>query len=221
MEMDYLIAYTSIGSVLIPISVVLAHGKNMPRELRPLLWILITSLLCDLASIVLSRYSINTFLILNIYWFIQTSLLTWMYRKYFHRKQLVNFIYFFFVAFYLINILFFQGPWVLNSISNVLASLILILFCMYYFYRLLNDLPTVHIHSLPMLWISFAVLVYYAGNFFLFLASNYLIEDAREMHRMAWILHNLLNITKNILFAVALWQSYRKVKSSTSSSLAP
>lgn len=221
MSPEFLVAYISIGSVLIPLSIALVLRKRIPTELKPLCWILVIALVCDMVSFIFIRYSLNTLLVTNIYWLAQFTFLMWIFSKQFKDKRFIHFVYIFFILFYAVNILFFQGPWVSNSVSNVLASLILIPFCLHFFYRLLNDLPTVNILSLPMLWISFAVLTYYAGNFFLFLVSNYLIEEASEAHRMLWILHNLLNITKNILFAIALWLSYRKVKSFTLLSSAP
>jgi hypothetical protein len=98
--------------------------------------------------------------------------------------------------------------------------LVLIGFSLFYFYRLLNELPIIHIQHLPMFWVSVSVLTYYAGNFFLFLVKNYLVYGESGSHKLMWILHNLLNITKNLLFAIALWQSYRKARSSTLSSSA-
>lgn len=221
MKQEYLIAYMSMASVLLPLSVALAHRKMLPAELKPLLLILVIAMLCDGLAFFLVKYAINTHWIGNIYLISQFFLLVWMFREQLNRKKWVNLILIFFVVFFLVNIIFFQGPLTFNSVSNVMACLILMPLCMYYFYRLLNDLPTTDIHSLPMLWISFAVLIYYAGNFFLFLVSNYFIKGEEQSHRMLWNLHNLLNITKNILFAVALWQSYRKVRSSLLSSQAP
>jgi hypothetical protein len=185
--------------------------------------VLLLSVITDLISILFIKYSVNanTYLILNIYLIGQFSLLVLVFRKQFRNKHLADIILLIFILFCIINISFFQGPWVFNSVSNALASLILICFCIFYLYRLLNELPVVHIQSLPMLWISFAVLAYYGGNFFLFLVNNYLTYDESGTHKLMWILHNLLNITKNILFAIGLWQSYRNVKSYTLSSSAP
>lgn len=219
MPPELIVAHFSSGSVLIPLSLVLT--KRLQAELRPLSWILLISLCSDLTSLILMQHSIHTHFIGNVYLLAQFSFIAWIFREQFKQKKTTDIILILFLFFFIINISFFQGPGVFNSVSNVIASLIMIVFCLHYFYRLLNDLPIVHIQSLPMLWISFAVLTYYAGNFFLFLVSNYLVEGAAETHRMLWILHNLLNITKNILFAIALWQSYRKVKSFTLSSSAP
>ncbi len=221
MRPEFLIAYSSIGSVFIPLTIALVHWKTIENDLKPLRLILILSLASDLLSILLIQYSLNTYLIINIYLIAQFSLLVWVFREQLPYQRITDIILLIFILFCIINISIFQGPWVFNSVSNVVASLILIGFCIFYLYRLLNDLPIVHIHHLPMLWITFAVLTYYAGNFFLFLVKNYLTYGDSGSHKLMWILHNLLNISKNILFAIALWQSYRKVRSSTLSSSAP
>jgi len=220
MQLEFFIAHSSFGSVFIPLSIALVHWKKAWDDLKPLCLILILSLASDLLSLLFIQYSFNTYLIGNIYLSVQFSIILWIFRKQLPYPHVTDIILLLFILFSSINILFFQGPWIFNSVSNVVASLILIAFSLFYFYRLLNDLPIVHIQHLPMLWITFAVLTYYAGNFFLFLVNNYLIYSESGPHKLMWILHNLLNITKNILFAIALWQSYRKVRSSTLSSSA-
>jgi hypothetical protein len=220
-KLVFLIAYSSIASVLVPLGIAILHGKTMPKEFKPLYLTLVISLTCDISAFFLVRYSINTHWIGNIYLAAQFSLLVLIFRKQFHLKRTIDIIFAFFILFFVVNISFFQGPLTFNSVSNVVASLVLIGFCLFYFYRLLNDLPIIHIHQLPMLWISFAVLTYYGGNFFLFLVKNYLTYGDAGSHKLMWILHNLLNIIKNILFAVALWQSYRQARQYTLSSSAP
>lgn len=223
-EFLFAVAYASIGSVLIPIAFALANGKRLPAELKPLRWILFISLSCDLVSLGISLTGLmkNTHWIGNLYMILQFSFLILIFRRQLQSNRIIDIVHIVFVLFYVVNISVFQGPWIFNSVTNAVACIILIVITMYYFYRLLNDLPTDNIQSLPMLWLSFAVLVYYAGNFFLFLAANYLTYGGVEgTHLLMWNLHNLLNIIKNILFAIALWQSYRKVRLSTLSSSAP
>jgi hypothetical protein len=220
MRPEFIVSYVSMGSILLPLSIALLHGRTMPRELKPLCLILVISLVCDILAFSLARNSINTHWIGNVYLASQFSLLALVFRMHVQSRKVVDSVLIAFLLFFTINISFFQGPLVFNSVSNVVACLILIAFCLFYFYRLLNELPIVHIQQLPMLWITFAVLTYYGGNFFLFLVKNYLTYGEAGSHKVMWILHNLLNILKNILFAVALWQSYRKVKSFTLSSSA-
>jgi len=221
MRPEFLIAYFSFGSVIVPLSIAIAHWKKMPEELKPLGLLLLLSLASDLLSIIFIQYSFNTYLIGNIYMITQFFLLIWLFRIQLSTKRTTTIILLFSGLFCIVNITIFQGPWVFNSVSNVMASLILIGFCLYHFYRLLSDLPIVHIHHLPMLWISFAILTYYGGNFFLFLVKNYLLYGEAGAHKLMWILHNLLNVIKNFLFAIGLWQSYRKLRSSTLLSSVP
>ena len=221
MNITLYIAYSSFGSVLIPLTIAILQWNKLNKELKILTWILIVSLIIDSLSLVLLKFSINTLPMGNAYLLAQFTLLFWIFTMQFRTKKVFIIIYFGFVFFYIINLSFIQSFLIFNSNSNVVASLILMLLSLLYFYKLLNELPSIHIHQLPMLWISFGVLVYYSGTLFTFLASNYFFQLTDEESVMVWILHNLLNITKNFLFAIGLWQSYRKVRSSILSSSVP
>lgn len=216
MQLEYAIGYLSLASVVIPLAIPLFTKPEIGPQLRIIVLILIFSLTSDIASLTIIHFGLSSLLVINMYMLVQFSLLAYIFYNQFRKARVVQVIYPFFLVFFILNILFFQGPWKLNSASHVLASLILITFSMYYLYQLLHDLPAIHIQKLPMLWICFAILVYYGGNFFLFLAGNYLSETP-AFQRSVWILHNLLNVIKNSLFAIALWQNYRNVKSPSSS----
>src|SRR5260221_5953185 len=203
MKPEIIVAYLSFGSVFVPLGVALIHWRSLESELKFLRLILAVSLLCDALSFVLATYSINTHLIGNIYFLVQFSFLYKILIDQLQRRKYLITIYLTFVALYVANIAFYQGPLKFNSISNVAASIILMALSLQYLYHLMAKLPIMYIYNLPMLWISFAVLGYYAGTFFLFLTSNYFVEGAAASHRMMWILHNLLNIVKNLLFAIA------------------
>lgn len=221
MRPEFLIAHFSFGSVLMPLALAIPQRGKMPLKLKLVVLILILSLISDLLSLILIQSSLHTNIVGNIYLIIQFTLLAFVFRMQLPYQRVINITMLVSTLFCVLNFIFFQGPWVFNSVSSVVTSLILMAFCIVYLYRLLNDLPATHVHKLPMLWITFAVLMYYGGNFFLFLGKNYLTIGETGSHKLMWVLHNLLNITKNILFAVALWQSYLKMKSSTLSSSAP
>ena len=221
MNFEILIAYCSSGSVLIPLIISSIQVRKMDRDLKLVMAVLVLSLASDTIAYILAQNSINTYLVLNIFLITQFICLALIFRNHTKDPLIINVIILTFILFGLINIILFEGPWIFNSASNIAASLILIGLCLSYFYLLMNDLPILHIQQLPMFWISTGILIYYAGNFFLFLVKNYLIYGEFGSHRLMWVLHNLLNITKNILFAIGLWQSYRKPRSSILSSSAP
>jgi len=218
MSIELLVAHFSSTSILIPLILAIIQWRKLPVELILIRWILIFSLVVDATSLILMNFRVNTHPLGNAYLLVQFTLLFWTYSFFQEKlKAFLKILFCGYVLFYLVNLIFFQSIFIFNTNSNVVASFILIFLALAYFYKLMHELPSIHVHELPMLWISFAILAYYSGTLFLFLASNYFFRSSNETARMMWILHNLLNITKNILFAIALWHSYRRLKSSISS----
>ncbi len=207
-----ILAYVSVGSVLIPLVLASFNWQNRSFEIRGLSILLLTSLICDASSMLLSRYHINTMPIVNFYLFAQFVILYLLFMRKLEIKNFLRVLLVLFCILCLIDISVFQGPYVLDTFSHIVGNLILMALSLYYFYTLLKELPTTYIHRLPFVWISFAALAYYSGNFFLFLLNNYLLKEAGSI---AWMLHNGLNITKNVFFAIALWQAYHNRKLST------
>lgn len=205
--------YLSIASVLIPLSLAGLQWKKIPREITELRWLLVAGLIIDIIARTLGILSINNLWVYDVFMFIQFTILLYIFSKQFSTKTLFVITYVAIVGFYLISLLFL--PPAMKSLvrSNAVDGLVLIIVSILFFYKLLSELKVVNIHRLPVLWISFATLFYYSGNLFVFLAATYLETDPDYL-RVFWILHNVLNIIKNILFAIGLWQSYRLVKSS-------
>ena len=216
MDAAFLVAYISIGSACLPIIAFASRWRSSNREARHIAIIAIASLGCDLISLVLGANKINTLLLVNGFQLVQISLLVRIFSFQYRNTKPLLAVYVCLLVVYFVNTAFFQGPWELNTAFLAASSLVMIGLSLQYFYLLLSQLPTLHIHRLPMLWISFAVLFYYAGNFFQFLMSNYILAGDADSARMLWILHNLLNILKNTLFTIAIWQSYRRTISSLS-----
>jgi hypothetical protein len=178
----------------------------LSASLQRVMWILVASLITDGISLIFIQFSFNTHLLGSIYFFIQFSVLIKIFNDQLKITRIVAGTYFFYVLFFVGNILFFQGPWAFNSYTQVAASLILMALSLYYFYGLLVDLPKLRVYKLPMFWIALTVLIYYGGNFLLFLWISYLMDNDIVHQQTLWRLHNLLNITKNVLFAVAIVQ---------------
>lgn len=204
-------AYASMSSALIPFLIgVVLFKKRIPA----LKVICLFCLLCfcfDIASWQFNQYANKINNLYRLIEFLSYLIIYWI----FWQKDKSNTI---FISLGLAYILFFVSELSahnykhLNSYSITLASLVFIFFSVRYFYFLLRDLPTDKIQRLPMFWINTGVLIYFAGGLFLFAMRNYLIEAFHDNQTMYWSFHNFLNIVKNLLFAVALWQDLRKPK---------
>lgn len=214
MQQDYKIfwifAYASIFSALIPLTVGLIRFKDRAFELKLLCILSLLGFCLDLIPIpkpIFSNEAANTFLIMEFctLLLIYARLLNLQSRIWLILATIIYFTIF-------IAELYFSSKTEINSYSLTYTSLLFLFFSVRYFYFLLRDLPTDKIQRLPMFWINTGVLIYFAGGLFLFAMRNYLIEAFHDNQTMYWSFHNFLNIVKNLLFAVALWQDLRKPK---------
>lgn len=207
-----LIAHISASSVTVPLLLGLGTWKYRRREIELLVYLLIASLASDLIGLILFQLSYNSYPIVNFFLLVQ-FLVCYHLLNYSHNQfALYRIIPIGFAVIFIVNYLFIQGPRVFNSYSNTIACYILMFFSIRYLYILLRDLPEENVIRIPLFWIAIGVLTYYSGNLVLFVVNNYLTLGVNGSHASMWILHNLLNFTKNIFFTIAIWQNYIKRK---------
>ncbi|MBI3218427.1 MAG: hypothetical protein HYZ44_02850 [Bacteroidetes bacterium] len=211
MDSVLMIAYSSFGSILIPIFIGLPQIKKLTFALKGLLILCFASFLADVICLTLMKNAVNNWIVLNVFSIIQITIFLVILNS--ELKIKLGNAGLILLSFASIISLFYLGSNnSFNYVTSYVGGLILILLCLIFLYRLLIDLPTVDIFHYPILWIVFAILIYYGGTLFLFLFNNYLLSINIVSHKSIWILHNTLNIIKNLLFALALWQHYRKVR---------
>lgn len=205
-----IMAMVSTFSPLVPL--LLYYRRSIENlEVRILRWLLLMAFVADLASMALAFSRGNTYPVTNLYILVQALLLLYIYKSALKFSQ--KLFYFFGLAytlFFIVNMAFFQGYDTLNTYVRLTSSAIFIMMSLLYFTHLLRSLPEFFVYRIPMVWINIAVLVYFAGNLLVFVFNDKLIMT------YTWIIHNILNITKNLLFTVAVWQAQRRIKSSSS-----
>jgi len=117
-----------------------------------------------------------------------------------------------FLLFGFINFFFIQKDDI-NTYTKTLSSVIVIFYCVIYYYRLLVDLPVLHIHQLPMFWYTMAFLMYNSGTLFLMLFASYLVEVLHNDLLIYWTFHNILDIVQNLIIVVGLWRELQNIRS--------
>jgi hypothetical protein len=71
----------------------------------------------------------------------------------------------------------------------------------------------VHILANPMFILSFAILLYYGSTLFVHSALHIILAKSYNLvGKQIWNAHSVINIITNILFAYAIWLSYRLKK---------
>lgn len=87
-----------------------------------------------------------------------------------------------------------------DSYPASIENLLLIIFCIFFFYEQLSGQPTFVIYKYPRFWIVMGIMVYTSLNFFLFLESS--IASVSVISEF-WDINLISNILKNIIFAIA------------------
>jgi hypothetical protein len=87
-----------------------------------------------------------------------------------------------------------------DSLAASIEAILIVLFCMFYLFDQMNKPQVFFIYQEPNFWFVVAFILYFSGTLFLFTQASNMDEEARESY---WNINYFLNITKNILFAVA------------------
>lgn len=103
------------------------------------------------------------------------------------------------------NVMFFQNMGQTTSLSKLAISLMILSYAIVYFFKLMRDLPTVHVHRLPAFWINSGFLFYAAGTVFLFGTVDYLVRVLNDSLTTYWPFHNVVFIIQELIILTGLY----------------
>lgn len=211
METFILTANLSMASTLVIVFFGLAKLHSIGTNLK-VIWVLAgVSFICDMAALNHAQLKINNNYASDAYLLVEFVLLQIIYFRAFKNPnvfRIFRIIAFIYIVFFFFNVLFVQREKI-NSYTYIISAGVFVVLAVLFFYKLMNDLPTVGVYRLPMFWVSVAVLVYFSGNIFVFTLSDYLVTVLKDNLIVYWSFHNFLAIVKNILLAIGFLLEYK------------
>ncbi len=99
-----------------------------------------------------------------------------------------------FEVFALVNVLFIQSPENYPSVSGSLSALILVVFAVLLFAKIMNEGKIKTLSQEPVIWINSAILLYYTSSFFYHILFNILIDQSYEFLSLASDFYKLFNV---------------------------
>lgn len=165
-----------------------------------------TELACYLFSLFFKKQNI---LILNSYIIIETVILSLFYYKIFVNKHLRLATLFFAVFFVIMSIqqILVNNEDSMSNISFTTESIAISLFSVLQFHYLLKNSVYSNIISVPLFWYNSAFLLFFSGNLFLHLFSQFLQEYAQKAFYELWGFHSILNIILYVLISIGFWKT--------------
>jgi hypothetical protein len=209
--------YASLITLLIPLAFFITDLNRQPRSILWLVISLFFSFSCDIAGNILIRLGNSpnvagtTYSLLSL---IPLSLFFYYAIKWPHLKKYLWFINVVYMVFGIVNFLFIQTKYV-NSYSNSLHTLIILILSIVYFYKLLRDLPAQQLQRLPMFWIISGFFFSNAGKLVIYTVTHYLIHFVQDNMIIVWSFHNFLTIIANLLIGYGAWLNHKQLRSTS------
>lgn len=119
------------------------------------------------------------------------------------RYKVVLFITGLCVAFFLFNLFYLQKTEI-DSYSKTVNSFAVMSFAIFYFFRLIIELPERSVQKIPMFWFNTGFLIYYSGSLLLFLITSYLVTVEQSDLLTFWTFHNILSIVEHLIILYGL-----------------
>jgi len=194
--------YSTAFSTILPFIAGIWLWKRLDIGLRILTWSLFVILLFDLAAMFLALMSKSNAFVLNIYAPIELFLFFLVFYLWSESVNVKRSLLATVILFFIFWLLFWRVLDIKEGMYDLVLTVESVLFVFFsviaLFSALNNDkLPVV---KNPIFWVSSALLIYFAGNLFVFALIKELSKEIPEQGKYIWIIHSLLNLTKNLFF---------------------
>ncbi len=156
----------------------------------------------------------NNLWVSHIYFPLEFILLALFYRPYLApviKRKWITLIIVVFMLYAIFNAVFIQS---IKEYSNLrmFTSIVLVVFSLMYFYRLMNELRTTKLSAEPMVWINTSVLISYSAIFFYNILFNLLLEYSREATLFIASINGYVVALFYLVIAIAFWKAAKQWK---------
>ena len=209
-----ILMYVSLFSVVIPFTTGIIRRKYLDSVSNLFFYLVITYLILEIVSFSLANYHVNNLFVARINTVLQFILLSVFFSRAFHSTKISLFIkifIFFFLGTACID-LYLNGLKIMDNLSLTTSCILLMIYSLLTFFYLIQKPLYSNILSTPLFWFNTAVLVYFSGNLFLFLFTNYLLKKSLPLHFNLWTIHSILNIIFNSLISIGFWKTENQPK---------
>jgi hypothetical protein len=105
------------------------------------------------------------------------------------------------VLFFIANAIWWEGTSIFNSYSSAMVNLVLVGYCVDYYKLQLEKPHIIFVEKQSSFWIVSGILIYSAGNLFLFSVFSSLTRNYPHLAYETWDINIILILIMNIFFA--------------------
>ena len=205
---SFFLAKASVVAGLIPATIAILNSNNASWNQRMIFKLVVAALATEVIAYLFSVLTLgNNLFLSHIFILIEFTILTLIYKKElssFVAPKFFNLLIVLFIIYSIFNSLFIETLTQFNGYARAISGLIIILFTLLYFYKVLKELKVQRLEKEPMLWLSLGLLLYFSASLFIFIFGNY-IQPSVKLSFTFWGIHAIINISLCIFYAIALW----------------
>jgi hypothetical protein len=211
---EQLIVLFTYLPVLIASAMALVRYRGAARPVKLLCWLIFFALLIESISRIFWFFKVSNLFLWPIYITVEFGLLLWMYSLVLDQKWLTTakgWSVCIFTIIVLVRELGQSGQsvWIDNA-GRSIESVIVILLALAYFYKVFQELKVQNLLLEPFFWVSAGLLLFFSGNFLIFVFMNFILLYSKNLNAQIWVIHALMNYMLYITYAIALWVGRRK-----------
>lgn len=193
---------------VVPVAIGLARKKYFNTSEKILLWFVVASALSDVIAFVLQRQDINNMFLFHIYTVVEFTLISLFYVKVISNPRITPFIIGALFPFLCVAVYeFITNRNGLDVICTTTESIVLMLYAILGFSSMLKNPVQSRVVAIPLFWFNTAVLLYFAGNLFLFVFSNYMQSHFGNQFNGLWRIHSVMSIIFYLLIGTGFWKT--------------
>lgn len=203
------LTYMAVWASLLPLSVGVLRLKKLTLGGKLIVALLAITFLTDFMLGVFGdseqfllymprTYTLIEFLVISVYFVTITS-----------RINLRRAMYLLIVPFLGVVVADFlvEGLAKRDDLSVGIESLLFIVYSLITLYNILRDAEYSNLLSTPHFWIISAILLYFGGNIFVFISTNYIAQISMEMYGLLWGIHAVIAMLFYSVLSIGLWKA--------------
>ena len=207
----------AIAAIVISIFLIWRRYSRLPLPFKWLAVFQIINLITLVVSGILFDRAINNLPLLHLYTILEFLALSLFFRSLIKNPTWLPRHFWIFVlsviSLMLLNSAFLQSIYEFNSYAKTLVQVIIITYCVLYFYNLSNEVDHTDSFQRSLRLINSALIVYYSGSLFIFMFSNLFLSNAVRMPSGLWLFNALLYLVFQLLILISVWGTFRRTNS--------
>lgn len=209
--------------ILIPFIVGLYNYRKLDKALKYLFYFVTCGTISQIVNYILVKAQFqNTLFLSYLYYPMAFLFLGFFYKELFKgfiRDRLINVLILMYFLYSLVNVLFMQGVSEYASWPGSVAKIVFLVASVVFFYKTMLEAKVNSLWNEPLIWINFAILLYYAGGLSFSLLLNIALDDSMEFAIFISRIFTGLNAIFYLLITVGILKALKQKKVAEKSKL--